>query len=79
MRANPDGRQYGELTDRQDDCLRSLRDAIKLIRAERSHIAMDAMHNSVLAEYLDDVVGEAMSRLVAAGDGYAQPMGQANH
>ncbi|QDY89051.1 hypothetical protein E7Y32_01565 [Arthrobacter sp. UKPF54-2] len=45
-----------------------LRDAIKLIRAERSHIAMDAMHNSVLADYLDDVVGEAVGRLVAAGD-----------
>lgn len=40
-----------------------LRDVIKLIRAERSHIAMDAMHNSVLAAYLDGVVAEATGRV----------------
>lgn len=40
-----------------------LRDVIKLIRAERSHIAMDAMHNSVLAKYLDEIVAEATSRV----------------
>ena len=40
-----------------------LRDVIKLIRAERSHIAIDAMHNSVLAVYLDDVVAETIARL----------------
>lgn len=51
-----------------------LRDAIKLIRAERSHVAMDAMHNSVLAQYLDDVVGEVMGRLVAAGDASTEPL-----
>jgi hypothetical protein len=39
-----------------------LRDVIKLIRAERSHIAMDAMHNSVLASYLDEVVAESIAR-----------------
>lgn len=39
-----------------------LRDVIKLIRAERSHIAMDAMHNSVLAAYLDEIVAEAINR-----------------
>ena len=40
-----------------------LRDVIKLIRAERSHIAMDVMHNSVLAAYLDDVVAETVAQL----------------
>lgn len=43
-----------------------LRDVIKLIRAERSHIAMDAMHNSVLAAYLDEIVAEAINRFSSA-------------
>lgn len=51
-----------------------LRDSIKLIRAERSHIAMDAMHNSVLADYLDGIVIEALGR-GAAGDHSPQAMG----
>lgn len=39
-----------------------LREVIKLIRAERSHIAMDAMHDNVLSAYLDEIVEEATMR-----------------
>jgi Family of unknown function (DUF6339) len=44
-----------------------LREVIKLVRAERSHIAMDALSEEKLAAYLDTVVVEGMKRLALLG------------
>lgn len=40
-----------------------LREVIKLVRAERSHIAIDAVSDEILATYLDSVVTEGIGRL----------------
>ena len=38
-----------------------LRSSIKIIRADRSHIAMDVMSDAVLDRYLDEIVREAIT------------------